>query len=449
MQPCYAWWEVPYYWAGLKAYDLVAGSKNLSWSHFVSPTKAKASFPTLSDTNEAGKHLKGTIIYYDGQFNDSRLAVAVACTAQAAGATVLNHAEVFRLIHDPKTGHAIGAHIRDNLNGKVTQVYAKTIINATGPFTDDIRRMSNPDASSMIMPSAGVHITLPDYYSPENIGMIVPKTKDGRVVFMLPWLGETIAGTTDSRSEVTMRPQATEDEIQFILDALSEYLTVKVRRSDVKSAWSGIRPLALDPKADDTASALRDHIVTVEDDGIVTITGGKWTTYRLMAQDAVDVVVKKLDESIAQPCVTGTLKLIGAHGWTPALFTEVAQNYTVPHRPGAIDTRVAKYLAAAYGDRAHMVTKIAEDYALGKRLVRGYPVIEAEVLYTMRYEMCETPEDFISRRTRLIFLDRRACQEALPRIVELMGRERGWSHRRMRKELSRAMEFTDTFESSK
>jgi len=131
------------------------------------------------------------------------------------------------------------------------------------------------------------------------------------------------------------------------------------------------------------------------------------------------------------------------------LFTEVAQNYTVPHRPGAIDTRVAKYLAAAYGDRAHMVTKIAEDNALGKRLVRGYPVIEAEVLYTMRYEMCETPEDFISRRTRLIFLDRRACQEALPRIVELMGRERGWSHRQMRRELSRAMEFTNTFESNK
>jgi len=426
----------------LKAYDVVAGSKNLSWSHFVSPTKAKASFPTLSDTNESGKHLKGTIVYYDGQFNDSRLAIAVACTAQAAGATILNHAEVIGLIHDKNSGQAIGAKVRDNLTGKTTQVFAKKIINATGPFTDDIRKMSDKESKSMIMPSSGVHITLPDYYSPENVGMIVPKTKDGRVVFMLPWLGETIAGTTDASCDVTMRPQAKEEEIQFILDALSGYLTVKVRRGDVKSAWSGIRPLALDPHAADTSNALRDHIVTVDKDGMVTITGGKWTTYRLMAKDAVDTIAED------KQCITDNIKLVGAHGWSPALFTEVAQNYTVPHRPGAIDTRVAKYLAASYGDRARMVTKIAEDNALGKRLVRGYPIIEAEVLYTMRYEMCETPEDFIARRTRLIFLDRRACQEALPRIVELMGMERGWNKRRMRKELARAMEFTDTFEAS-
>ncbi|WPT13202.1 Glycerol-3-phosphate dehydrogenase SDP6 [Picochlorum sp. SENEW3] len=445
MTPCYAWWEVPYYWAGLKAYDLVAGSKNLSWSHYLSPTKSRASFPTLSDANASSKHLKGTIVYYDGQFNDSRLAVAVACTAQAAGATVMNHAEVIKLIHED--GRVVGAHVRDTITGKVTKVYAKTVINATGPFTDDIRRMSDPNAKSMIMPSAGVHITLPDYYSPENVGMIVPKTKDGRVVFMLPWLGETIAGTTDSSSTVTMRPQATEEDIQFILDALSEYLTVKVRRSDVKSAWSGIRPLALDPKETDTSNALRDHIVTIGDDGVITITGGKWTTYRLMAQDAVDAVVKEKDFD-PKPCVTDKLKLVGAEGWSRALFTEVAQNYTVPHRPGAIDTRVAKYLAASYGDRAHIITKIAEDNALGKRLVRGYPVLEAEVLYTMRYEMCETPEDFIARRTRLIFLDTRATLEALPRIVELMGMERRWGSRRKRQELNRAIEFVHTFEAS-
>ena len=406
----------------------------------MSPMKAKASFPTLSDTNESGKHLKGTIVYYDGQFNDSRLAIAVACTAQAAGATVLNHAEVTDLIHDENNGQATGAKLRDNLMGKTTQVFAKKIINATGPFTDDIRKMSNTESKSMIMPSSGVHITLPDYYSPENVGMIVPKTKDGRVVFMLPWLGETIAGTTDASCDVTMRPQAKEEEVQFILDALSGYLTVKVRREDVKSAWSGIRPLALDPHAADTSNALRDHIVTDDKNGMVTITGGKWTTYRLMAKDAVDTITENKN------CVTDSIKLVGAHGWSPALFTEVAQNYTVPHRPGAIDTRVAKYLAASYGDRAREVTKIAEENALGKRLVRGYPIIEAEVLYTIRYEMCETPEDFIARRTRLIFLDRRACQEALPRIVELMGMEKGWNTRRKKKELARAMEFTDTFE---
>ena len=453
MTPCYAWWEVPYYWAGLKLYDLVAGSKNLSWSHFLGEKKSKASFPTLSDTNEAGKRLKGSIVYYDGQFNDSRLAVAVACTAKEHGAVVLNHAEVVELLHD-KQGTIVGAKIRDNLTGKKTRVQAKHVINATGPFTDDIRKMSDPDVAAsgekIIMPSSGVHITLPDYYSPENLGMIVPKTKDGRVVFMLPWLGETIAGTTDAPCEVTMRPEATEEDIQFILDALAGYLSVKVRRSDVKSAWSGIRPLAIDPTTSDssesTSNIVRDHVVFVEKDGMVTITGGKWTTYRLMAQDAVDKIASIA--AIDLPCRTHDIKLVGAnspHGYHPALFTEVAQTYVVPHRRGAIDTRVAKYLGCSYGDRAKVVTDIAESRKLGKRLVRGYPIIEAEVVYCMKYEMCETPEDFVARRTRLLFLDKQACIEALPRIVDIMAAEAGWGRWKARAELRRAVSFCETF----
>jgi len=502
MTPCYAWWEVPYYWAGLKLYDLVAGSKNLSWSHFLGEKKSKASFPTLSDTNESGKHLKGSIVYYDGQFNDSRLAVAVACTvgidldrralahraprlnphslalraslvrqAKERGATVLNHVEAVELLHD-KSGAVVGARIRDTLTGKKTRVLAKHVINATGPFTDDVRKMSDPTVAAsgqkIIMPSSGtcchadrrapppsdslaraarftrspgVHITLPDYYSPENVGMIVPKTKDGRVVFMLPWLGETIAGTTDAPCEVTMRPKASEEDIRFILDALSGYLSVNVRRSDVKSAWSGIRPLALDPTLgsdENTSNIVRDHVVFVEKDGMVTITGGKWTTYRLMAQDAVDKIS-------SLPCQTSGMKLVGARGFHPALFTEVAQTYVVPHRRGAIDTRVAKYLGCSYGDRAKAVTDIAEARKLGKRLVRGYPIIEAEVVYCMKYEMCETPEDFIARRTRLLFLDKQACVEALPRIVDIMAEEAGWGRWRKAAELKRALAFCDTF----
>mmetsp|Transcript_2052 Transcript_2052/g.6639 ORF Transcript_2052/g.6639 Transcript_2052/m.6639 type:complete len:596 (+) Transcript_2052:1662-3449(+) len=441
MTPCYAWWEVPYYWAGLKLYDLVAGSKNLSWSHYLGERKSKALFPTLSGTDESGKQLKGSIVYYDGQFNDSRLAVAVACTAKQQGAVVLNHTDVVELLHD-KDGKVAGAKIRDNLTGKKARVYAKHVINATGPFTDDVRKMSDPAVAAtgqkIIMPSSGVHITLPDYYSPESVGMIVPKTKDGRVVFMLPWLGETIAGTTDGPCDVSMRPKATEEDIQFILDALEGYLSVRVRRSDVKSAWSGIRPLALDPRETDTSNALRDHVVFVERDGMVTITGGKWTTYRLMAQDAVDKISSR-------PCLTANLKLVGAQGYHPALFTEIAQTYVVPHRRGAIDTRVAKYLGCSYGDRAKVVTDIAEERKLGKRLVRGYPIIEAEVIYCMKYEMCETPEDFIARRTRLLFLDKQACIEALPRIVEIMAAERGWGRWKSRTELNRALAFCDTF----
>ncbi|KAL3143712.1 hypothetical protein ABBQ32_003553 [Trebouxia sp. C0010 RCD-2024] len=447
MTPCYCWWEVPYYWLGLKAYDLVAGTQGLTMSRFNGRKESHRQFPTLAQTrSEDGSSLKGTIVYYDGQFDDSRLCVALACTAALAGAAVTNHTEALKLLKDTD-GLVIGAEVKDNLSGKKMHVYAKQVINATGPFADSLRQMSDPSKPSIIMPSAGVHVTLPDYYSPEHLGMIVPKTKDGRVVFMLPWLDATIAGTTDSSSEITMRPQPTEKEIQFILDAISEYLTVKVRRSDVMSAWSGIRPLASDPSTQDTASASRDHVASMDTDGMITIAGGKWTTYRRMAEDAVDLACVNGRVPAGQPCQTSHLALLGAHDYDPALFTEVAQNYTVPHRPGAIDTRVAKHLAASYGDRAHDVTRIAEQRKLGRRLVRGHPVLEAEVVYAVHHEYCETPEDFIARRSRLAFLDHRACEEALPRVVELMGEEKGWWYPKRQRELKRAKAFLSTFTS--
>ncbi|KAK9832160.1 hypothetical protein WJX74_001006 [Apatococcus lobatus] len=444
MTPCYKWWEIPYYWAGLKAYDLVAGSQGLTMSRFASHKESHRQFPTLAEHQPTGESLKGTIVYYDGQFNDSRMNVLLACTAARIGATTLNHAEVTKFLKDDQ-GRISGATVHDLVSGKRHDVHAHVVINATGPFADNVRHLSDPAASKMIMPSAGVHVTLPDYYSPENIGMIVPKTKDGRVVFMLPWLGATIAGTTDSSSEITMTPQPTETEINFILDAIAEYLTVRVRRSDVMSAWSGIRPLAVDPNAKDTASASRDHVVTTDPDGLITVTGGKWTTYRLMAEDAINAAIATRRLPWAGSCGTHRLSLIGTAGWNSALFTEVAQNYTVPHRPGAIDTRVAKHLAESYGDRAQDVTRIAERRKLGKRLVRGYPMLEAEVIYAMESEMCETPEDFIARRTRLAFLDTAACELALPRIVELMAAERGWWWWRRKAELTRANKFLESF----
>ncbi|KFM25847.1 Glycerol-3-phosphate dehydrogenase SDP6, mitochondrial [Auxenochlorella protothecoides] len=445
MTPCYSWWEVPYYWAGMKLYDAVAGGKALSWSYYLGPTKSRAQFPTMAGDRPDGKTLKGTIVYYDGQFNDARLAVSLAVTAALAGATVVNHAEATSLIKAPD-GRVTGAVVTDGLTGRATRVHARTVINATGPFADGLRRLSDPGTTPMIMPSAGVHVTLPDYYSPENVGLIVPKTKDGRVVFMLPWLGHTIAGTTDADCAVTMRPQAREEEVQFILDAIADYLTVKVRRSDVMSAWAGIRPLALDPNAADTASASRDHIVTVDPDGIITVTGGKWTTYRLMAQDAIDRVLRERGAA-AGPCVTAALPLVGGAGFYPGLFTEVAQTYKVPHRPGAIDTKIAKYLVESYGDRAHEVTRIAEERRLGRRLVQGHPTLEAEVVYAVHNEFCETPEDFVARRTRFAFLDKRACEQALPRVVELMAKEKGWGRWKAAAELKRALEFIKTFDS--
>lgn len=201
----------------------------------------------------------------------------------------------------------------------------------------------------------------------------------------------------------------------MLLSSLKIKICIQVRKSDVLSAWSGIRPLAKDPEAGNTENTLRDHIVLIEN-GLVTISGGKWTTYRKMAQDAIDAAISIGKLNPERDCCTEHLKLNGAVHWTPTTFTEVAQNYIVPHRPGAIDTRVAQHLSYSYGDRAERITKIAEERKLGQRIVRGHPMLEAEVIYTMRNEYCETIVDFLARRTRLTFLDTLAARQAIPKV---------------------------------
>ncbi|CAH8259990.1 unnamed protein product [Arabidopsis lyrata] len=446
---------VIYFWMGLKMYDLVAGPRLLHLSRYYSAKESIELFPTLARKGK-DKNLRGTVVYYDGQMNDSRLNVGLACTAALAGAAVLNHAEVVSLITDDATKRIIGARVRNNLTGQEFNTYAKVVVNAAGPFCDSIRKMIDEDTKPMICPSSGVHIVLPDYYSPEGMGLIVPKTKDGRVVFMLPWLGRTVAGTTDSNTSITSLPEPHEDEIQFILDAISDYLNIKVRRTDVLSAWSGIRPLAMDPTAKSTESISRDHVVFEENPGLVTITGGKWTTYRSMAEDAVDAAIKSGKLSPTNECVTQKLQLLGSYGWEPSSFTTLAQQYVRMKKtyggkvvPGAMDTAAAKHLSHAYGSMADRVATIAQEEGLGKRLAHGHPFLEAEVAYCARHEYCESAVDFIARRCRIAFLDTDAAARALQRVVEILASEHKWDKSRQKQELQKAKEFLETFKSSK
>jgi len=242
MMPCYKYWELPYFYIGLKIYDLLAGTQRLHSSRWLSFRESTRQFPMLAKSN-----LKGSVVYYDGQMNDSRMNVSIALTAAAYGATVTNHIEVVNLLKNQQN-KVCGAKVKDLMTGKEWDVNAKVVINATGPFADRIRHMSVENTHDIVAPSSGVHVILPDYYCSRTTGLIVPKTKDGRVLFILPWQGQTIAGTTDSTTEVTHFPQARESEIQFILDTLSETVDIKVRREDVSSAWSGIRPLVIRPK---------------------------------------------------------------------------------------------------------------------------------------------------------------------------------------------------------
>lgn len=454
MTPCFDWFEVVYYWMGLKMYDLVAGLRLLHVSRYYSAQESVELFPTLARKGN-NKSLKGTVVYYDGQMNDARLNVGLACSAAVAGAAVLNHAEVVSFLKDEASNRTIGARIRDNLSGKEFDTYAKVVVNAAGPFCDSVRKLADKDVKPMICPSSGVHIVLPDYYSPEGMGLIVPKTKDGRVVFMLPWLGRTIAGTTDSNTPITLLPEPHEDEIQFILDAICDYLNVKVRRTDVLSAWSGIRPLATDPSAKNTESISRDHVVCEDYPGLVTITGGKWTTYRGMAEDAVNAAIKSGKLTPQNGCLTSKLQIVGGDGWDPASFTVIAQQYTRMKKshgkvvPGVMDTAAAKHLSHAYGTWAERVAAIAQNENLGKRLAHGYPILEAEVAYCARNEYCESAIDFIARRSRLAFLDTDAASRALPRVIEILASEHNWDDSRQTYELKKAKEFLETFKSSR
>ena len=396
---------------------------------------------------------------------------------------------------------------------------ARVVVNATGPFTDGVRRMSadadaakktkkkknteEEDASSSVVPetimtpAGGVHVTLPGHFAPPNAGLIVPKTKDGRVVFMLPWLGAVVAGTTDKVTDVTLRPRATHEEVDFILESLAPYLSAPATRADVTSAWSGIRPLAKDPMAGKngggTENMSRDHLVVDEGDGMITVTGGKWTTYRLMAEHAIDAAIEVEIPNGANPnppgggggggggggeenlnalppppstttlaskasaCVTRDVAMIGSHGYARDLASrlarpsspsgDVGEEALSSSSPCPLDADVAAHLARSYGDRAPRVAALAERAKVLRARLAGpsHPVIAAEVVHAARSEYCVTACDFIARRTRLAFLDVEAASAAVPLVVRVLQRELGWSRRRARREMESARAFLATF----
>lgn len=438
MLPVYKWWQLPYYWVGIKAYDLVAGSQCLKSSYVLSKSKALELFPMLQKDR-----LVGAIVYYDGQHNDARMNLAIALTAARYGAATANYTEVVRLLKktDPLNGRerVCGARCRDVLTGQEFDVRAKCVINATGPFTDSVRKMDNQEVSKICQPSAGVHIVMPGYYSPDNMGLLDPATSDGRVIFFLPWEKMTIAGTTDTPTEVTHHPCPTEEDINFILTEVRNYLStdVEVRRGDVLAAWSGIRPLVTNPNSTDTQSISRNHVVDVGESGLVTIAGGKWTTYRSMAEDTLDAAISTHNLK-AGPCKTVGLFLEGGKDWSPTLYIRLVQDY-------GLESEVAQHLASTYGDKAFEVAKMAKVTGkrwpiVGKRLVSEFPYIEAEVKYALKEYAC-TAIDVISRRTRLAFLNVQAAEEALPRIVDIMAKELNWKEQRKKEELEAAKKF--------
>ncbi|KAI1412453.1 DAO-domain-containing protein [Hypoxylon sp. FL1857] len=462
MLPLDKWWKAPYYWAGTKFYDFLAGSEGIESSYFLTRSKALDAFPMLKQTD-----LVGALVYYDGAHNDSRMNVSIAMTAAVYGATIVNHAEVTGLLKN-ENGKLCGAQVKDLIperNGKKADpitVKAKCIVNCTGPFTDSIRKLDDQECKEIVAPASGVHVILPGYYSPSNMGLIDPSTSDGRVIFFLPWQGNTIAGTTDEPTNITPNPLPDEKSIQWILNEVSHYLSpdISVRRGDVLAAWAGIRPLVRDPKAKNTESLVRNHLVDISSSGLVTCAGGKWTTYRQMAEDCVDAAVKEFNlptkPFVNAPRVSGTeavddgaildgtcqthnVRLVGAHGFSKTLFINIIQHF-------GIETEVAKHLTESYGDRAWTVAALCKPTNLrfparGERIAQLYPFVDGEIRYAIANEYAQTAVDVIARRTRLAFLNAQAALECLPKVIDIMAQELKWDRARQEREWKDTVAF--------
>lgn len=423
--PLYKWIDVPQVFAGLKLYDLLSGKMRIGSSRLLSRKETLKRFPTIK-----AEGLKAGILYYDGQFNDARMAVSLARTAEQYGAVVGNHIEVIGL--HKEEGKVRGALVRDCLSGEEWTVKATGVINATGPFGDSIRQMDDPEVKPIITASSGIHLVLDKRFAPPKNGLMIPKTEDGRVLFILPWQGQALIGTTDDPAKITEHPKVTDEEIDYLLRHVGEYFNLQPTRDDIQAVWSGLRPLVSDPDAADTSNLVRDHVISMSDNGLLTIVGGKWTSYRRMAEDTVDQAIAgwKLDPT--QPCGTNHIPVVGGADFQDGGDRQLVQKYH-------LDGDVCYSLHRAYGDQAPAVAELCTD-ELGKRLHPKHPFIEAEVLFAARYEFALHAIDVLARRLPLALIDKAAALHSLPRVIEIMAKELDWSSERCEQELELAQE---------
>ena len=386
----YTWWSAPFYGIGLKMYDLLAGKLNLQNSRYISAAEALKRTPTLKKEG-----LKGGILYFDGQFDDSRLAITLLRTLEDHGGVALNHAPVTAL-HKNAAGKIDGATICDEETGKEYVVRAKVVVNATGVFVDAVRRMDEPGAKNMLSPSQGVHVVVDRHFLPGDTALMVPRTDDGRVLFAVPWHDHVVIGTTDTPvPEASLEPKALPEEVEFILKTAAQYMNPAPTRKDVRSVYVGLRPLVKAAEGTDTKALSRDHIIRISDSGLITLTGGKWTTYRRMGEDTVNRAAAQagLPQRLT---VTPALHL---HGWTTDTLD---QHWRV------------------YGtDAAHIRGLEGATTLLHPEL----PYTEAEVRWAARTEQARTVEDVLSRRLRALLLNARASSEAAPRVAAILAEE--------------------------
>jgi glycerol-3-phosphate dehydrogenase len=401
--PNYKWWEAPFYGIGMRVYDVLAGKYGFGRSRNLSREETIERLPTIETDG-----LIGGVVYHDGQFDDARLLVHLAMTAAEQGATLLNYARVTALLKNSQ-GFVAGVRVRDEESGEEMEAHGRVVVNATGVFSDEIRRMDEPGARPIIQPSQGVHVVLDRSFLPGDSAIMVPHTDDGRVLFAIPWLDRVLIGTTDTPVDgPCLEPVPLAEEVDFILTHARRYLEKDPDHSDVLSVFAGLRPLVAAEGAEDTSELSREHALRVSDAGLLTIAGGKWTTYRKMAEDTVEMA-QTLGDLEARECVTRDLEIHGFH------------RHAEKFGPWA-----------EYGsDAPEIEALVASGSGLDEPVHPRLSLRRGEVVWFARREMARTVDDVLARRSRSLLLDARAAREAAPAVAEILaaelGRDAGWA----------------------
>ena len=396
--PAYKWIDLPFYGIGLKIYDLLSGKSTMGPTSILSRKETVQRLPNI-----ATKDLCGSIMYHDGQFDDARLALALARTAQDHGAIVLNYVRSKSFIKT--NGRISGAIVQDCdpavETGAEIAVRAKTVINATGIFTDDVRQQDDPAIPKLLSVSRGTHIVVAASVLAGDTAIMVPKTPDGRVIFAIPWSGRVVIGTTDlAATTVEMEPGHQESEIEYLMETINPYLATPIHRTDILSVFSGLRPLVTGKSAT-TSKLSREHHIDTSPTGLITVAGGKWTTYRRMAEDVLDFAIKH-QMLPDKPCQTDTVKIHGAPDSGPPSAGPLFR----------------------YGTDAAEITQLEQsDSSLAATIDAALPFTFAEVVYAVRHEMARTLEDVLSRRMRALLIDAKAAERAAPAVAKLMAQE--------------------------
>ncbi len=425
--PIYKWLDIAYIYTGLLLYKLISGSKKIKNNEYINKTVLSLTQPSIKKEN-----LKGAISFYDGRFIDSRMVIALLQTAQYYGLTLRNYHEAKTFIYDDKNKIS-GINIYDKFGDKIYKVKSKCIINASGANVDNIRKLDDNSCNEMMELSSGIHLVVHKKVVPYNEGLLIPKTSDGRVIFVLPYLDHCLIGTTDNKVQDSNSTKASIEEITYLINHVNEYFDIKITQKDILSSWSGIRPLIKEENIKSTQEVVREHKIKKSDNDLISIAGGKWTTYRKMAEELVDFTIKNKYLEKKEKCKTKKLKVIGSQV-DNRIVIGLLDSYD-------LSKETKKSLLTFYGDKSIAIANLAKDERAYEFIYEGLPFIEAELIYAVKNEYVKKAIDFLARRISLCFIDKEKSLLCVNKVCELMGKLLLWDTNKIKDEKEETITF--------